>query len=222
VGTTPTVVIAPARACRVLPDPAAHEWSASSWVPKNRRLERSGWTEIPWPTYRCAAPHSTITTWCRSATPELGQPRRRWSGRCTRCGTGAGPLVQPDAGPGSVPALAGDRHRLSARGMAGAGTRAWPGWAASVPAVGRSQPPVGDGPHRYFVRLYAVDQPLDLPAPRGPDVHRALAGRTQQAASSSARLPGDVSARRWRQRPVTAPAALWPAEPGQQLVGVPR
>lgn len=51
----------------------------------------------------------------------------------------------------------------------GFGARGW----------GGPQPPVGDDPHRYFVRLYAVDQPLDLPdAPQVPDVHRALAGRT--------------------------------------------
>jgi Raf kinase inhibitor-like YbhB/YbcL family protein len=55
--------------------------------------------------------------------------------------------------------------------------REWPndfgetGWAGP-------QPPRGDNPHRYFFRLYAIDQPLDLPErPQVPDVHRALAGR---------------------------------------------
>jgi Raf kinase inhibitor-like YbhB/YbcL family protein len=40
------------------------------------------------------------------------------------------------------------------------------------------QPPRGDNPHRYFFRLYAVDQPLRLPeVPHVPDVHRAIKNR---------------------------------------------
>ncbi|HEX7746177.1 MAG TPA: YbhB/YbcL family Raf kinase inhibitor-like protein [Micromonosporaceae bacterium] len=42
------------------------------------------------------------------------------------------------------------------------------GWAGP-------RPPKGDAPHRYFFRLYAVDQPLRLPqTPSTADVHRAV------------------------------------------------
>jgi Raf kinase inhibitor-like YbhB/YbcL family protein len=42
---------------------------------------------------------------------------------------------------------------------------------------GGPQPPVGDEPHRYFFRLYAVSEPPRLPArPRATDVHRAVQG----------------------------------------------
>lgn len=42
---------------------------------------------------------------------------------------------------------------------------------------GGPRPPKGDNPHRYFFRLYAVDQPLRLPDnPGSADVHRAVAG----------------------------------------------
>ncbi|HEX5596699.1 MAG TPA: YbhB/YbcL family Raf kinase inhibitor-like protein [Micromonosporaceae bacterium] len=37
------------------------------------------------------------------------------------------------------------------------------------------QPPKGDDPHRYFFRLYAVDQPLQLPDRiKAPEVHRVV------------------------------------------------
>jgi Raf kinase inhibitor-like YbhB/YbcL family protein len=52
----------------------------------------------------------------------------------------------------------------------GFGDRGWDG----------PQPPVGDPPHRYFFRLYAVTGPPPLPAePSAADVRRALAGREQ-------------------------------------------
>ena len=57
------------------------------------------------------------------------------------------------------------------------GGREWPngfgatGWAGP-------HPPRHEDPHRYFFRLYALQQPLDLPdAPQAPDVHRALSDR---------------------------------------------
>ncbi|GGJ96785.1 PEBP family protein [Pilimelia anulata] len=64
------------------------------------------------------------------------------------------------------------------------GAREWPngfgetGWSGP-------QPPVGDGPHRYVFRLFAVDAPLDLPAHPDPaDVHRALAGHELAGAAT--------------------------------------
>ena len=64
-------------------------------------------------------------------------------------------------------------------GQVPAGGQEWPndfgftGW-------GGPQPAPGDEPHRYFFRLYAVRQPLDLPArPQPADVHGALAGPEQ-------------------------------------------
>lgn len=39
-------------------------------------------------------------------------------------------------------------------------------------------PPPGDGPHRYFFRLHALDGPLELPAGAAKaDFERAIAGR---------------------------------------------
>lgn len=62
-------------------------------------------------------------------------------------------------------------------GRVPAGGREWPngfgetGWAGP-------EPPLGDTPHRYFFRLYALGQPPQLPdAPRVPDVHRSVRGR---------------------------------------------
>jgi Raf kinase inhibitor-like YbhB/YbcL family protein len=47
----------------------------------------------------------------------------------------------------------------------GFGAAAWTG----------PQPPKGDPPHRYFFRLYAIDQPIQLPpTPNAADVHRAV------------------------------------------------
>jgi len=40
---------------------------------------------------------------------------------------------------------------------------------------GGPQPPVGDRPHRYFFRLYALSRPAHLPAePSADDVHHAV------------------------------------------------
>lgn len=42
---------------------------------------------------------------------------------------------------------------------------------------GGPHPPAGDEPHRYFFRLYATDEPLELPArATADDVHAALDG----------------------------------------------
>ncbi len=64
-----------------------------------------------------------------------------------------------------------------AEGQLPAGAQQWPndfgdtGWDGP-------QPPKGDNPHRYFFRLYAVRQPLDLPeVPHVPEVHQALENR---------------------------------------------
>jgi Raf kinase inhibitor-like YbhB/YbcL family protein len=49
-------------------------------------------------------------------------------------------------------------------------------WTNGFGATGWSgpQPPKGDAPHRYFFRLYAVDEPLRLPqTPTAADVHGA-------------------------------------------------
>lgn len=43
---------------------------------------------------------------------------------------------------------------------------------------GGPHPPKGDSPHRYFIRLYALNQPLHLPErPNSAQVHRAVAER---------------------------------------------
>jgi Raf kinase inhibitor-like YbhB/YbcL family protein len=53
--------------------------------------------------------------------------------------------------------------------------REWPNGFGTT-GWGGPQPPVGDGPHRYFFRLYAVSAPPELPArPTVSDVHRAVA-----------------------------------------------
>jgi hypothetical protein len=57
------------------------------------------------------------------------------------------------------------------------GGREWPnGFGAS--GWGGPHPPVNDDPHRYFFRLYAVNQPLELPAaPQATDVHEVMEDR---------------------------------------------
>lgn len=43
---------------------------------------------------------------------------------------------------------------------------------------GGPHPPVGDEPHRYFFRVYAVREPLRLPGePTGGELREAMAGR---------------------------------------------
>ena len=50
---------------------------------------------------------------------------------------------------------------------------AWPSGFGDI-GYGGPQPPVGDDPHRYFFRLYALSQPAHLPeAPTASDVARA-------------------------------------------------
>lgn len=70
---------------------------------------------------------------------------------------------------------------LTAGGMAEgevpAGGREWINGFGST-GWGGPDPPLGDDPHRYFFRLYAVKQPLHLPArPRVADVHQAAEAR---------------------------------------------
>ncbi|GGK19836.1 PEBP family protein [Pilimelia terevasa] len=65
-----------------------------------------------------------------------------------------------------------------------AGAREWPNGYGET-GWGGPQPPVGDGPHRYYFRLIAVDAPLDLPAePHVDDVERALAGHALAGAAT--------------------------------------
>jgi Raf kinase inhibitor-like YbhB/YbcL family protein len=54
------------------------------------------------------------------------------------------------------------------------GGREWPNGFGTVGYTG-PQPPIGDDPHRYFFRLYAVAQPMRLPVrPSSADVHSAV------------------------------------------------
>lgn len=58
-----------------------------------------------------------------------------------------------------------------------AGGREWPNDFGST-GWGGPQPPQGDDPHRYFFRLYALNQPIRLPdTPQVPDVHQAIRKR---------------------------------------------
>lgn len=73
--------------------------------------------------------------------------------------------------------------RGMAEGEVPAGGREWinsygaTGW-------GGPRPPLGDDPHRYFFRLYAIDRPLNLPErPQVLDVHRAM--ETREVASGN-------------------------------------
>jgi hypothetical protein len=75
--------------------------------------------------------------------------------------TGIDPATPGGFGEGEMPA--GGRQWRN-----GFGTTGW----------GGPQPPVGDEPHRYVFRLYALPEPPQLPTrPRARDVHRAVSGR---------------------------------------------
>lgn len=62
----------------------------------------------------------------------------------------------------------------AAEGERPAGGREWTNGFGET-GWGGPQPPIGDPPHRYMFRLYAVDSPVVLPAtPGASDVHAAL------------------------------------------------
>lgn len=64
-----------------------------------------------------------------------------------------------------------------AEGQVPAGGREWTN-GFGVTGWGGPHPPLGDDPHRYFFRIYAVRQPLHLPdLPQVSDVHDAVADR---------------------------------------------
>jgi Raf kinase inhibitor-like YbhB/YbcL family protein len=59
-------------------------------------------------------------------------------------------------------------------GQVPSGGRQWPNGFGEV-GWGGPQPPVGDNPHRYVFRLYALGQPIVLPAKAtARDVHRQV------------------------------------------------
>jgi Raf kinase inhibitor-like YbhB/YbcL family protein len=56
------------------------------------------------------------------------------------------------------------------------GGQEWPNGFGDVGYAG-PQPPIGDDPHRYFFRIYALPGPVNLPVrPSTMDVHNALDG----------------------------------------------
>ncbi|MEV1290363.1 YbhB/YbcL family Raf kinase inhibitor-like protein [Micromonospora sp. NPDC049679] len=64
-----------------------------------------------------------------------------------------------------------------AEGEVPAGGREWTN-SYGATGWGGPQPPLGDDPHRYFFRLYALKKPLSLPeTPQATDVHRAVQSR---------------------------------------------
>jgi Raf kinase inhibitor-like YbhB/YbcL family protein len=66
-----------------------------------------------------------------------------------------------------------------AEGEVPAGGQEWPNGFGSVGYCG-PRPPVGDDPHRYFFRLYALAEPMKLPVrPTSGDVYDAA--RTELA-----------------------------------------
>jgi Raf kinase inhibitor-like YbhB/YbcL family protein len=70
--------------------------------------------------------------------------------------------------PGSATAL--DEGSVPPGAVQGRNDFGEPGW-------GGPRPPVGDEPHRYFFRLYALDRSLGLgEEATGDDVHRAVDG----------------------------------------------
>lgn len=64
-----------------------------------------------------------------------------------------------------------------AEGSIPAGGREWPNGFGDV-GWGGPQPPVGDDPHRYFFRIFAVAEPLPLPdMPSAPQILKAAQDR---------------------------------------------
>lgn len=64
---------------------------------------------------------------------------------------------------------------------AGAVPKGATAWRNGFSEIGWSgpQPPVGDPPHRYMFHLFAVSEPVSLPAePSAGDVHEAVRGLT--------------------------------------------
>lgn len=108
-------------------------------------------------------------------------PPLEWSG--VPEGTTELVLLVEDPDAGRAPALhwlvtgIDPASRGVPEGQVPPGGREWPN---SFGATGWNgpQPPIGDDPHRYFFRLYAVNEPLSLPErPQPSDVHRALRDR---------------------------------------------
>ncbi|GAB3146502.1 YbhB/YbcL family Raf kinase inhibitor-like protein [Micromonospora sonneratiae] len=63
-----------------------------------------------------------------------------------------------------------------AEGQTPAGGQEWINGFGSA-GWGGPRPPINDDPHRFFFRIFAVDQPLELPAtPQVPDIRKAIAG----------------------------------------------
>lgn len=59
------------------------------------------------------------------------------------------------------------------------------------PWIGPAPPP-GDGPHRYFFTLYALDTVLDLPPSAGrPEVEEAMEGHVVERAVLMGRFQRD-------------------------------
>lgn len=71
-----------------------------------------------------------------------------------------------------------DPHTTSVgEGQVPQGGREWPNGFGTV-GWGGPQPPIGDDPHRYFFRLYAVSQPVQVPPnPAAEGVRQAAAQR---------------------------------------------
>jgi Raf kinase inhibitor-like YbhB/YbcL family protein len=104
-------------------------------------------------------------------------PPLTWSG--VPAGTAQLVLLCEDADAGSVPfvhwLVTGIDPTATAvdEGEVPPGGQEWPNGFGTVGYHG-PRPPIGDDPHRYFFRMFAVAQPLDLPVrPSSADVHNA-------------------------------------------------
>jgi Raf kinase inhibitor-like YbhB/YbcL family protein len=64
-----------------------------------------------------------------------------------------------------------------AEGQTPSGGREWTN-GFGMTGWGGPHPPINDDPHRYFYRVYAINQPLELPrVPRVSEVHEAIEDR---------------------------------------------